>query len=117
MAEQSRRGSRGSGRPVRSPSPSAAPDASTTSDAVRPSQRPAPATRRLPAPSRTLLTGPTYRRLLQGGLNPTEAANLTAFLCGLPLGPTAWRLGEINRLLFLRELHREGRFTGDRRRT
>jgi len=60
------------------------------------------------------MTGPTYQRLLLGGLSPTEAANLTAFLCGLPLGATTWRLSEVNRLLFLRELHRGGRF-GERR--
>jgi len=58
------------------------------------------------------MTGPTYQRLLLTGLSPTEAANLTAFLCGLPLGSTVWRLSEVNRLLFLRELHRQGRFGG-----
>jgi hypothetical protein len=60
------------------------------------------------------LTGPTFRRLTLGGLSPAEAANLTAFLCGLPLGSTGWRLSEVNRLLFLRELHRTGRLGGQR---
>ena len=52
----------------------------------------------------------TYRTLLLRGLAPDEAANLTAFLAGLPVGDAHWRLGEINRLLFIRELHRTGRF-------
>jgi hypothetical protein len=64
--------------------------------------------------SRSLMTGPTYQRLVLGGLSPTEAANLTAFLCGLPVGATTWRLSEVNRLVFLRALHRAGRF-GERR--
>ncbi len=59
------------------------------------------------------MTGPTYRRLVQGGLEPPEAANLTAFLCGLPIGAAPWRLREVNQLLFLRELHRNGRFSTD----
>jgi hypothetical protein len=52
------------------------------------------------------------------GLAPTEAANLTAFLCGLPVGPVTWRIREVNQLLFLRELHQNGRFSAapDRRR-
>ncbi len=65
--------------------------------------------------SSSFLTGPTHQRLLLGGLSPVEAANLTAFLCGLPLGPTAWRLSEVNRILFLRELHRAGRLGGHQR--
>jgi hypothetical protein len=44
------------------------------------------------------------------GLAPDEAANLTAYLCGLPVGEARWTLGEINRLLFLRELSRSGRW-------
>lgn len=59
------------------------------------------------------MTGPTYRRLILSGLAPTEAANLTAFLCGLPVGASPWRLREVNQLLFLRELHRCGRFATD----
>lgn len=55
-------------------------------------------------------TGATYRNLLLRGLAPDEAANLTAFLCGIQLAETAWTIGEVNRILFLRELNRTGRF-------
>lgn len=53
-----------------------------------------------------------YRALLFRGLAPTEAANLTAFACGLQVGTTQWTLGEVNRLLFLRSLRRTGRIGG-----
>ncbi len=59
----------------------------------------------LGAPTRTI-----YRFLLLRGLSEAEAANLTAFLCGLPIGEQPWQLREVNQLLFLRELHRRGRF-------
>jgi hypothetical protein len=55
-------------------------------------------------------TRATYRLLLLKGLAPDEAASLTAYLCGLPVGEARWTLGEINRLLFLRELSRSGRW-------
>jgi hypothetical protein len=55
-------------------------------------------------------TRATYRMLIFRGLAPTEAANLTAYLCGIAVGDAAWSLPEINRLLFLRELNRTGRF-------
>ena len=51
--------------------------------------------------------------LLFRGLAPTEAANLTAFLCGIPVADQRWSLTEVNRLLFLRELNRIGRFGAD----
>jgi hypothetical protein len=69
----------------------------------------------LPSPSRTsepLETRSTYRMLLRRGLAPDEAANLTAFLAGLALGERPWTLSQVNRLLFLRELVRAGRFGG-----
>ena len=44
------------------------------------------------------------------GLAPAEAANLTAFLCGIPVADRHWELREINKLLFLRNLARRGRF-------
>ncbi|HEU4674324.1 MAG TPA: hypothetical protein VFS32_15630 [Candidatus Limnocylindrales bacterium] len=50
--------------------------------------------------------------LLVRGLAPDEAANLTAFLAGLTLGERPWTLAQVNRLLFLRELVRAGRFGG-----
>ena len=55
-------------------------------------------------------TRATYRLLLLRGLAPDEAANLTAYLCGLPVSQARWTLGEINQLLFLRELGRSGRW-------
>jgi hypothetical protein len=70
----------------------------------------------LPAtdPARTaadpLVTRSTYRQLLMKGLAPDEAANLTAFLCGIPVADVHWSLRQVNQLLFLRELARQGRF-------
>jgi len=58
-------------------------------------------------------TRATYRLLVMKGLAADEAANLTAFLCGIPVGSQRWKLGEVNRLLFLRELSQTGRFGGD----
>lgn len=51
-----------------------------------------------------------YRLLLLRGLAPDEAANLTAFLVGIPVAQRQWTLGEVNRLLFVRELWRSGRY-------
>jgi hypothetical protein len=51
-----------------------------------------------------------YRALLVRSLSPAEAANLTAFLCGIPIGRQPWKIHEINRLLFLREMYAAGRF-------
>lgn len=47
------------------------------------------------------------------GLAPAEAADLTAFLCGIQLGEVHWSLRQVNQLLFLRELARVGRFGHD----
>ena len=55
-------------------------------------------------------TRSTYRSLLLKGMAPEEAANLTAFLCGIQVGAARWKLNEVNRLLFLRELQQTGRF-------
>jgi hypothetical protein len=52
----------------------------------------------------------TVRLLTLRGLAPAEAANLTAYLCGIPVADRHWALREINQLLFLRELQRRGRF-------
>ena len=58
-------------------------------------------------------TRATYRLLLLKGLAPDEAANLTAWLFGIRVGSQHWRLTEVNRLLFLRELSQGGRFGSD----
>jgi hypothetical protein len=61
------------------------------------------------SPTRT-----TYRELLVRGFTPGEAANLTAYLSGIEVGPgRPWRLADIDRLLFLRELCRTGRLGAD----
>ena len=61
-------------------------------------------------PADHLLTRSTYRLLQMKGLAPDEAANLTAFLCGIPVADVHWSLRQVNELLFLRELARRGRF-------
>ena len=65
----------------------------------------------LPDPSHA--TQGTFRALLRKGLTIPEAANLTAFLCGIPLNDVQWSLAQVNRLLFIRELHRTGRIGED----
>ena len=65
-------------------------------------------------PAERLTTGATYRALLVRGFAPGEAANLTAWLAGIVVGPgRAWRIAEVDRLLFLRELCRTGRLGVD----
>ena len=59
-------------------------------------------------------TRATYRALLVRGFTPGEAANLTAYLSGIEVGAgRPWRLADIDRLLFLRELCRTGRLGTD----
>lgn len=60
--------------------------------------------------SREIRTRPTVRLLTLRGLAQSEAINLTAFLCGIPATERGWELREINQLLFLRALRRNGRF-------
>jgi len=57
-------------------------------------------------------TRPLYRLLLMKGMSPTEAAHLTAFMCGLPATTLDWSLKQINQMLFLREMQATGRFGG-----
>ena len=105
MAGQARRGTRGHGRSFRAvSSPSVAvasgggPGSATTSSTGSSGRTVRPGTRA------------TYRTLLLRGLAPEEAANLTAFLYGIQVGSQRWKLDEVNRLLFLRELQVAGRF-------
>ena len=59
-------------------------------------------------------TRETYRALLLRGFSPGEAANLTAYLAGIEVGHgSPWRLADVDRLLFLRELCRSGRLGSD----
>ena len=57
-----------------------------------------------------LHTRATYRTLLLKGMAPDEAANLTAYMAGIPIGESHWTLSQVNQLLFLRQLQRTGRF-------
>jgi hypothetical protein len=52
-----------------------------------------------------------YRNLINRGLAPDEAADLTAYLAGLQVGGAHWTLRQINQLLFLREMYRTGYFS------
>lgn len=113
MAEQRRSGGpRASGPSSRAEAPwpqdeagSVAGSGSATSTPGRVRSRTAPE----PAfPWRDTATKATYRHLLFKGLLPDEAANLTAFLCGLHVGAGRWTLTEVNRLLFLRRLAQTG---------
>jgi hypothetical protein len=61
-------------------------------------------------PEEHLITRSTYRNLLIRGLAPEEAANLTAFMCGIPIAEVRWSLRQVNQLLFLRRLATTGRF-------
>lgn len=63
-----------------------------------------------PSSADQTITRSTYRLLLMKGLAPDEAANLTAFLCGIPVADVHWSLRQVNLLLFLRELARSGQF-------
>lgn len=40
-----------------------------------------------------------YRALLVRGLEPAEAANLTAWLAGLPSADVHWTIGEVDELV------------------
>ena len=108
MAGQARRGTRGQGRssrgeswPVLAAASVVASGSATDTRITQPSQE---ARTGLPT------TRATYRTLLLKGMAPDEAANLTAYLAGIPIGEANWTLKQINQLLFLRQLQRTGRF-------
>jgi hypothetical protein len=109
MAEQGRRrGTRGRDRssqadpswPVLAAGSAAGSGSSTGTTALRAA----------PSTSHDVRTRATYRLLLMRGLAPDEAANLTAFMSGIQVGGQGWKLNQVNKLLFLRELNRSGRF-------
>jgi hypothetical protein len=68
---------------------------------------------RVRAPEPTAVGGDpalrTFRRLRMGGLTMSEAGNLTAHVKGLHAVPGGWTVEEIERLLFVREMVRQGR--------
>jgi hypothetical protein len=115
MAGQARRGTRGQGRS--SHGDSSWPVLAAASAAVSGSVIDTSTQVQAPSVPPSLATRPTYRSLLQKGMAPEEAANLTAFLAGIPIGEAHWTLAQINQLLFLRQMKQTGRFghtDGDR---
>jgi NAD(P)H-hydrate repair Nnr-like enzyme with NAD(P)H-hydrate dehydratase domain len=108
MAGQARRGTRGQGRSSRDDS--SWPVLAVASAAVSGSGI-VTSTTELPVETqRSLATRSTYRHLLMKGMAPEEAANLTAYLAGIPVGEAHWTLKQINQLLFLRQMRQTGRF-------
>lgn len=78
------------------------------------------ATTTMASPVQTTSPAPTpsprtvWRLLQMKGMTPDEAANLTAFLYGLPTADLRWSLNQVNQLLFLRQMCQSGRFgSGD----
>ncbi len=63
-----------------------------------------------PGGTNRLVTRSTYRSLVTRGLAPDEAATLTAFMCGIPIGDARWSIRQVNQLLFLKALAQGGRF-------
>ncbi len=109
------RGTRGSGRSARV-EPSWPVLAAVSEDASGSSTGTTSLTRSEvlePERSRDLATRATYRTLMMRGLAPEEAANLTAFMVGIHVGEQHWKLSEVNRLLFLRDLNQKGLFDGE----
>jgi hypothetical protein len=63
-----------------------------------------------PVSTPELTTRLTYRNLIIRGLAPDEAANLTAWMAGINVGDSSWTLRQVNQLLFLRQMNRNGHF-------
>jgi hypothetical protein len=108
MAGQARRGTRGQGRSSRGDS--SWPVLAAASAAVSGSGTVTSTTELQAETPRSLATRSTYRHLLLKGMAPDEAANLTAFMAGIPVGDAHWTLKQINQLLFLRQMRQTGRF-------
>ena len=112
MDGPAQRGSRGRGRSTRSAATTRlGPPASTTgSRAIVPTRQAAQARPGIPDETTQLVTRSTYRLLMSRGLAPDEAANPTAFMCGIPIDDVRWSIRQVNQLLFLRELAKNGKF-------
>jgi hypothetical protein len=108
MAGQARRGGRGTGRSSRADSswPVLAVASAVASGSDTVTSNSSPTT----APPTAQTTRATYRHLLLKGMEPEEAANLTAFIAGIPVGESQWTLRQVNELLFLRRMQESGRF-------
>ena len=112
MAGQGQRGSRDRGRSSRLDSSIAlaaaasagGPGSGATISKASPAKAMTPAAATTPSPQAV------WRLLQMKGMTPDEAANLTAFLYGLPTADLRWTLPQLNQLLFLRDLRQTGRF-------
>lgn len=108
MAGQARRDTRGQGRSSRGDSSSvvlAAASAAESGSVIATTTTPS-----TPPKKSATATRATYQHLLLKGMAPDEAANLTAFLAGIPIAEVHWTLRQINQLLFLRQMNRSGHF-------
>jgi hypothetical protein len=109
MAGQTRRSTRGQGRSSRDDSSrpvlvaASVAGSGSVIDTASPASSPAVITK--------LATRATYRTLIMRGMAPEEAANLTAFMAGIPIGQGHWTLKQINELLFLRRMHETGKLS------
>jgi hypothetical protein len=65
---------------------------------------------------RLISTQTAYRQLVSSGLTGTEAAGLIGFVSGLAPNTTPWTMSQVNRLLFLRSLYRDGEWGRAERR-
>jgi hypothetical protein len=117
MAGQEQRGSRDRGQSSPHGLPAALAEvASAGSGTGATTRTPSPARPTTSSPTSTASVTPTptpraVSRLLQmKGLTADEAANLTAFLYGLPTADLRWTVRQLNTLLFLREMRQSGRF-------
>jgi hypothetical protein len=109
MAGQAPRGSRGHGGPSRRASSLGVREGHSV-DAPGPGSSRSRAVTTTTEPRPTAAPRQTFRKLTGLGLTPDEAADLTAFMCGIPLDGAHWSLRQVNQLLFFRELRRTGRF-------
>ena len=109
MAGQVPRGSRGHGRSSRHVSswPDGDPGSAAASGLTAP---PAPPRSETSSPATPIETRSIYRTFVQKGMAPDEAANLTAFVSGIPVTNLHWSLRQVNQLLFLRKMAHTGRF-------
>ncbi len=122
MAGSVPRGTRGQGRSSRPGSSllpaeavtTARPGRTATGTSAAPTNARPATTAAITSPASPATTPPetraVYRLLRMKGMSPAEAANLTAFVCGLPTADVRWSLKQVNQLLFLRAMRQAGRF-------
>lgn len=112
MAGPAQRGSRARGRsPHRASSARSVAAVSTAGPgSAATTLEPSASSTAEPGGTNHLVTRSTYRTLVTRGLAPDEAATLTAFMCGIPIGDARWSIRQVNQLLFLKALVQTGRF-------